>query len=64
VKNLNFDTRESHVSITKQIRNNQYSKIFQTLYVAGEKACPPFKQRNKFLDHLKFNLEKMLSGSV
>ena len=64
VKNLDFDFREAQLSITKQIRNGQYSKIFQTLYVAGEKACPRLKQRDKFLNHLKFNLEKVLSGSV
>ena len=58
--NLKFVPRKVQLTITGQIRKSSYSKILQTLYAAGENACPWIKQRDGFLDRLKGNLKKML----
>lgn len=52
-KCLNLDPITIQSTLTRQILNGSHSKIVATLYKAGEKACPPCKQKDKFLDRLK-----------
>ncbi|WP_425384376.1 latrotoxin-related protein [Wolbachia endosymbiont (group B) of Eupithecia inturbata] len=66
VTNLNFDPMAVQSAIIEKIingkiTNRRFSEIAETLYSFGKEACPEFKQTDKFLDHLKSNLEEVLA---
>ncbi|WP_406832882.1 MULTISPECIES: RHS repeat-associated core domain-containing protein [unclassified Wolbachia] len=61
VTNLNFDPVEVQSAIAGQIISENFSKIPKILYSFAKEACPEFKQIDKFLDHLKSNLEEVLA---
>ncbi|RDD35196.1 Phosphocholine transferase AnkX [Wolbachia endosymbiont of Cylisticus convexus] len=58
VENLNFDPVEVQSAIVGQIVSEKFSKISKTLYSFAKEACPELKQTDKFLAHLKSNLEE------
>ncbi|WP_265023077.1 latrotoxin-related protein [Wolbachia endosymbiont (group B) of Ischnura elegans] len=61
VTNLNFDPVVVQSAIIGKIINGKFSEIAKTLYSIAKEACPEFKQTDKFLDHLKSNLEEVLA---
>ncbi|WP_265030255.1 latrotoxin-related protein [Wolbachia endosymbiont (group A) of Philonthus cognatus] len=61
VTNLNFDPVVVQSAIIGKIINGKFSEIAKTLYSFAKEACPEFKQTDKFLDHLKSNLEEVLA---
>lgn len=61
VTNLNFDPVAAQSVIVGQIVSEKFFEIAKTLYSFAKEACPEFKQTDKFLDHLKSNLEEVLA---
>uniref|UniRef100_UPI0033405B6F latrotoxin-related protein n=1 Tax=Wolbachia endosymbiont (group B) of Pilophorus perplexus TaxID=3066160 RepID=UPI0033405B6F len=57
VTNLNFDPAVVQSAIIGKIRNGKFSEVSKTLYSFAKKACPEFKQTDKFLAHLRNQLE-------
>lgn len=57
VTNLNFDPVAIQSAIVGQIISEKFSKIPKALYSFSKEACPEFKQTDKFLVHLRSQLE-------
>ncbi|WP_341819680.1 latrotoxin-related protein [Wolbachia endosymbiont (group A) of Brachyopa scutellaris] len=57
VTNLNFDPVAVQSAIIGKIINGRFSEIAKTLYSIAKEACPEFKQTDKFLAHLRNQLE-------
>lgn len=57
VTNLNFDPVVVQSAIIGKIINGKFSEIAKTLYSIAKEACPEFKQTDKFLAHLRNQLE-------
>ncbi|MFP3015770.1 MAG: latrotoxin-related protein [Wolbachia sp.] len=57
VINLNFDPVAVQSAIVGQIISEKFSKIPKALYSFAKEACPEFKQTDKFLVHLRSQLE-------
>ncbi|PBQ26569.1 hypothetical protein BTO27_04360, partial [Wolbachia pipientis wAus] len=57
VANLNFDPVAVQSAIVGQIISEKFSKIPKALYSFAKEACPEFKQTDKFLVHLRSQLE-------
>ncbi|WP_349967826.1 ankyrin repeat domain-containing protein [Wolbachia endosymbiont of Armadillidium arcangelii] len=57
VKNLSFDPVVVQSAIVRQIVSEKFSEISKTLYSFAKEACPELKQTDKFLVHLRSQLE-------
>ncbi|WP_341814031.1 tetratricopeptide repeat protein [Wolbachia endosymbiont (group B) of Dendrolimus pini] len=57
VTNLNLDPVAVQSAIIGKIINGKFSEIAKTLYSFAKEACPEFKQTDKFLVHLRSQLE-------
>ncbi|WP_410542263.1 ankyrin repeat domain-containing protein [Wolbachia endosymbiont of Tetranychus urticae] len=64
--NLNLDPVAVQSAIVRRIINGRLSEIAKTLYSFAKEACPEFKQTDKFLVHLRSQLEgeKVLQQKV
>ncbi|RDD34026.1 Ankyrin repeat [Wolbachia endosymbiont of Cylisticus convexus] len=57
VENLNFDPVAVQSAVVRQIVSEKFSEIPKTLYSFAKEACPELKQTDKFLVHLRSQLE-------
>ncbi|WP_254229470.1 ankyrin repeat domain-containing protein [Wolbachia pipientis] len=63
---LNLDPVAVQSAIVRKIINGRFSEIAKTLYSFAKEACPEYKQTDKFLVHLRSQLEgeKVLQQKV
>ncbi|MGL9726055.1 MAG: hypothetical protein ACR5KV_05405 [Wolbachia sp.] len=61
VTNSNFDPVVVQSAIIGKIINGKFSEIAKNLYSFAKEAFLEFKQTDEFIDHLKSNLEEVLT---